>query len=47
MQLRRRGDDDGLTVLVSPLTGRAQVVPSWIDLPEPRADGEYSEREEP
>jgi general secretion pathway protein H len=47
VQLKRRGDDDGLTVLVSALTARARVVPSWVDLPEPRSDGEYSEREEP
>jgi general secretion pathway protein H len=47
IQIRRRGDEDGLTVMVSPLTGRARIERGSVDLPEPRADGEYSEREEP
>lgn len=47
VQLRRRGDEDGLTIVVSPLTGRARIERGSVDLPEPRSDGEYSEREEP
>lgn len=40
------GSDDGLTVRVSALTGRASVEKGRGALPEPRRDGEYSEREE-
>jgi general secretion pathway protein H len=40
------GSDDGLTVRVSALTGRASVERGRVGLPEPRIDGEYSEREE-
>jgi general secretion pathway protein H len=47
IQLRRAGEEQGLTVLVSPLTGRARIERGNVDLPEPRSDGEYSEREEP
>jgi general secretion pathway protein H len=47
IQLRRTGQQDGLTVMVSPLTGRARIERGSVDLPEPRSDGEYSEREEP
>lgn len=48
IQLQRKGeraDDDALTVLVSALTGRAKIQRGRIGLPEPRSDGEYSERE--
>lgn len=48
VQLGSGADDDGLTVEVSPLTGRAKVRRGRIDLPEPRfSDESYSEREEP
>ncbi len=46
IQLHQGKDDDGLTVVVSPLTGRAKIVRGEVGLPEPRSDGEYSEREE-
>jgi general secretion pathway protein H len=46
IQLERDGDEQGLTVLVSPLTGRARIERGRIELPEPRSDGDYTEREE-
>jgi general secretion pathway protein H len=47
VQLKRRGDDTGMTITVSGLTGRAKVERGRLDLPPPRSDGEASEREEP
>jgi len=47
IQLKRRGDDGGLTVSISGLTGRAKIERGRIELPPPRSDGESSEREEP
>jgi general secretion pathway protein H len=47
VQLKRRGDDTGLTITVSGLTGRAIVERGRVDLAPPRSDGEASEREEP
>ena len=47
VQLKRRGDDGGLTVSISGLTGRAKIERGRVDLPPPRSDGEASEREEP
>ena len=47
IQLRRNEQDEGLTVVVSALTGRARIERGRIELPEPRSDGEFSEREEP
>ena len=41
-----RGDSNGLSVMISALTGRAKIEKGKVELPEPRADGEYSEREE-
>ena len=41
-----RGDSNGLSVRISALTGRAKIEKGRIEMPEPRADGEYSEREE-
>ncbi len=41
-----RDDDEGLSVRVSALTGRANIEKGKSELPEPRADGEISEREE-
>jgi general secretion pathway protein H len=46
IQLYRGDDDEGLTIEVSPLTGRAKVHRGRVELPEPRADGELSERED-
>jgi general secretion pathway protein H len=47
IQIRRDEEDEGLTVVVSALTGRARVERGRVELPEPRSDGEFSEREEP
>jgi len=47
VQLKRRGDDSGLTVSISGLTGRAKIERGRVDLPRPRSDGESSERDEP
>jgi general secretion pathway protein H len=47
VQLKRKGDDTGLTVSISGLTGRAKVDRGRVDLPPPRSDGEASERNEP
>lgn len=41
-----RGDDNGLSVRVSALTGRARIEKGRVELPERRSDGEISEREE-
>jgi general secretion pathway protein H len=38
--------EEGLTVSVSALTGRAAVTRGRVGLPEPRIDGEYSERDD-
>jgi general secretion pathway protein H len=48
IQLRRggSGDDPGLTVMVSSLTGRATIQRGQIDLPPAREDDGFSEREE-
>jgi general secretion pathway protein H len=50
IQLRKKGADDaddGLTVMVSRLTGRAKIERGAVDLPESRvSDEEFSEREE-
>jgi general secretion pathway protein H len=40
VQLRRRGDDSGLTITVSGLTGRARVERGRVELPPPRSDGD-------
>lgn len=48
VQLARPSDDSGLTVEVSPLTGRAMIKRGLIELPEELFDDEeYSERDEP
>lgn len=47
VQLKRAGGDDpGLTVLVSSLTGRAKIERGSIELEPVRSDEEFSEREE-
>lgn len=45
VQLKRRGDDTGMTVSISGLTGRAKIERGRVDLPRPRGDGEASESE--
>jgi general secretion pathway protein H len=48
VQLGSGEDDDGLTVEISPLTGRAKIKRGRVPLPEARFLGDdYSEREEP
>ena len=47
VQLKRKGDDTGLTVTISGLTGRARIERGRLELPPPRSDGEVSERGEP
>jgi len=48
VQLKKAGDKEAsLTVVLSPLTGRAKIEKGPVDFPEPRGfDSEYSEREE-
>lgn len=48
VQLKKAGDKDAaLTVVLSPLTGRAKIERGAVDFPEPRGfDDEFSEREE-
>lgn len=48
VQLKKAGDKaTALTVVLSPLTGRAKIEKGEVDFPEPRGfDQEYSEREE-
>jgi general secretion pathway protein H len=48
VQLKKAGDKEpALTVVLSPLTGRAKIEKGAVDFPEPRGfDQEYSEREE-
>jgi general secretion pathway protein H len=48
IQLKKAGDDEAaLTVVLSPLTGRAKIEKGAVDFPEPRGfDQDYSEREE-
>lgn len=48
VQLKKAGDKEAsLTVVVSPLTGRAKIEKGAVDFPEPRGfDQEYSERAE-
>lgn len=43
----QRSADEGLTVLISPLTGRARVQRGQVDLPERQDDGSISEMEDP
>jgi general secretion pathway protein H len=46
VQLKRRGDDTGLTVMVSGLTGRARVERGRVELPPSRTDGNEAETSE-
>ena len=49
IQIARKSDESGITVVISALTGRAQIKRGLIDLPEGVGsdDDEFSEREEP
>ncbi len=46
IQVARSLEDEGLSVLVSPLTGRARIEGGRVGLPERVQDGEMGEREE-
>jgi general secretion pathway protein H len=48
VQLKKAGDKEAaLTVVISPLTGRAKIEKGAVDFPEPRGvDQEFSEREQ-
>lgn len=46
VQIRQKGEKEGLTVLVSPLTGRARIQRGAVSLEEPRMDEAFGEREE-
>ncbi|MBX3126657.1 MAG: prepilin-type N-terminal cleavage/methylation domain-containing protein [Polyangiaceae bacterium] len=46
IQVRRKGERDGLTILVSPLTGRAVIRKGAIDLEAPRMDEEFGVRDD-
>ena len=46
VQLKRSDGGEGLSVSISPLTGRAKIERGRVELPEPPSDGELSEREE-
>jgi general secretion pathway protein H len=48
VQLKKAGDKEtALTIVLSPLTGRAKIEKGAVDFPEPRGfDDEFSEREE-
>ncbi len=48
VQLKKAGDKDAaLTVVLSPLTGRAKIEKGAVDFPEPRnSDEDFSERED-
>jgi general secretion pathway protein H len=46
VQIRRSGEKDGLTVMVSPLTGRARIERGAVELPKASRDGEIDESEE-
>lgn len=45
VQIERKGGDDALSVLVSPLTGRAHIEHGKVDLEEPRREEDYGMRE--
>jgi general secretion pathway protein H len=45
IQIRRSGEKDGLTVMVSPLTGRAKIERGNVELPKSNQEGELEEVE--
>ncbi len=47
IQLQKgKSEDDGVSILVNGLTGRAKMERGWVDLAPPREDDAYGEREE-
>jgi len=46
IQIARQGDDTGLTVLVSALTGRAKLVRGRVEMEEGRRELDFQERED-
>jgi general secretion pathway protein H len=46
IKIRRDGETEGLSVVVSPLTGRAQIVRGAVDLDKPGNEVDFGEREE-
>jgi general secretion pathway protein H len=46
IQIAKQGDDSGLTILVSALTGRAKLVRGRVEMEEGRRDLDFQEREE-
>ncbi len=46
IQLYRDGDDDGLTVVVNALTGRAKIQRGRVELEASRTEADFGEREE-
>jgi general secretion pathway protein H len=44
IQIQSSPDDKGLTILVSPLTGRAEIKRGHVALEEPRTDSDFGER---
>jgi general secretion pathway protein H len=47
IQITRPGDAQGLTLLVSALTGRVKLVRGRVELEEARRDSDFQERDEP
>ena len=46
IHVRQKGEREGITILVSPLTGRAKIVRGAVALEEPRMDEAFGERGE-
>jgi general secretion pathway protein H len=46
VQVGRAGDEEGLSVVVSALTGRARIQRGNLELEPARADGEFDVRED-
>ena len=45
IQLKRKGSDEGLTVVLSALTGRTRIERGLVEMPEPRSDREEDQGE--
>ena len=46
VQIQKDGDDDIITITVSPLTGKTRILDGAVEMPRPRGDAEASERED-
>src|SRR5690606_429834 len=46
IQIQKDGDDDVITITVSPLTGKTRIHDGSVEMPRPRTDAEASERED-